>query len=90
MLGSKYLAFFLFYAVLNASSFALYGLDKFKAKAEKWRISERNLLVASLFGPLGAWLGMHYFKHKTQKHIFKFLIPLFVGLHVLLLFLAIF
>jgi uncharacterized membrane protein YsdA (DUF1294 family) len=84
MLVSIRLIFPILYTVLNASSFAFYGLDKFKAKTEKWRISEQNLLIISLFGPFGAWLGMHYFRHKTKKPIFKFLVPLFVGLHIFL------
>ncbi len=79
MLGSMYLIFPIFYAVINASSFALYGLDKFKAKKEMSRISEQSLLTASFFGPIGAWFGMQYFRHKTQKPVFKFLVPLFIG-----------
>jgi uncharacterized membrane protein YsdA (DUF1294 family) len=72
------------YAVLNVFSFSLYGMDKLKAKKEKWRISEQSLLIASLVGPIGAWLGMQNFRHKTRKPIFKFLIPLFIGVHILL------
>ncbi|MGA9188516.1 MAG: DUF1294 domain-containing protein, partial [Methanosarcina sp.] len=49
-----YFLFPIIYAVLNAASFALYGIDKFKARSEKWRISEQSLLIASLFGPIGA------------------------------------
>ncbi len=74
------------YAVLNAVSFALYGMDKFKAKRDKWRVSEQTLLVVSLFGPIGAWLGMQYFRHKTQKPMFRYLIPLFIGVHIIFVF----
>jgi uncharacterized membrane protein YsdA (DUF1294 family) len=84
MTESAYVLFPIIYAVLNAASFALYGMDKFKAKRDKWRISEQSLLIVSLFGPIGAWLGMQYFRHKTQKHMFKFLVPLFVGVHIFL------
>jgi uncharacterized membrane protein YsdA (DUF1294 family) len=59
-------------------------MDKFKARNDKWRISESSLLIASLFGPIGALLGMHQFRHKTQKPMFKFLVPVFAGIHLLL------
>jgi uncharacterized membrane protein YsdA (DUF1294 family) len=84
MFGNISLLFPIIYAVLNVFSFALYGLDKFKAREEKWRISEQNLLIASLLGPIGAWLGMQHFRHKTRKPIFKFLVPLFIGVHIFL------
>jgi len=84
MAESVYLLFPIIYAVFNAASFALYGMDKFKAKREDWRVSEQNLLIVSLFGPIGAWLGMQYFRHKTRKPMFKYLVPAFVGVHVLL------
>ncbi|HIH75167.1 MAG TPA: DUF1294 domain-containing protein [Methanosarcina sp.] len=79
-----YFLFPLVYAALNAASFALYGLDKYKARNEKWRISEKSLLIFSLLGPIGAWLGMMQFRHKTQKPMFKYSVPAFVGIHILL------
>lgn len=84
------IVYFLFpvvYAALNAVSFALYGLDKFKARKEAWRISEKSLLVVSLLGPIGAWLGMVQFRHKTRKPVFRYLVPAFIGIHILLVFL---
>ena len=86
MIENLYFLFPIIYAALNAASFALYGMDKFKAKREKWRISEQSLIAVSLFGPIGAWLGMQHFRHKTQKPMFKYLIPLFIGVHVFLVF----
>lgn len=77
------LLFPILYAVFNAASFTLYGLDKLKAKQQKWRISEKTLLAASFLGPVGAWLGMQHFRHKTQKPLFRFAVPFFVLLHVL-------
>jgi uncharacterized membrane protein YsdA (DUF1294 family) len=84
MTETIYIFFPIFYAVLNAVSFTLYGMDKFKAKNARWRISEQNLLIASLFGPIGALLGMQHFRHKTQKPIFRILVPAFAGVHILL------
>ncbi|MDD4749047.1 MAG: DUF1294 domain-containing protein [Methanosarcinaceae archaeon] len=71
------------YACLNAFSFTLYGLDKFKAKNKMWRISEKSLIGVSFFGPVGALLGMQYFRHKTEKPSFRFVVPFFLLLHVL-------
>ena len=79
-----YLLFPIIYALINAASYALYGIDKFKARKDKWRISEQSLLIVSFFGPIGALLGMQQFRHKTQKPIFRFLVPAFVGIHILL------
>lgn len=84
MTETVYLLLPIFYAALNAASYTLYGMDKFKAKNAGWRISEQNLLIASLFGPIGALLGMQYFRHKTQKPIFKILVPTFAGVHLML------
>jgi len=84
MTETMYLLFPIVYALINAASYALYGIDKFKARKDKWRISEQSLLIVSLFGPIGALLGMQQFRHKTQKPIFKFLVPAFAGIHVLL------
>ena len=54
---------------LNGFTFLMYGLDKLKAKRNKWRIPERTLLLFTwLMGGVGAFLGMRVFRHKT-KHI---------------------
>lgn len=70
---------------VNLVSFALYGLDKVKAKRGLWRIRESTLLlVAALGGSLGALMGMELFRHKTKHWTFKILIPLFLLLHMAL------
>ena len=44
---------------INAVAFIMYGIDKYKAKKAKWRISEATLLLlAVLGGSIGAWMGM--------------------------------
>ena len=49
--------------------FLLYGLDKLKAKRNKWRVPERTLLLFTwLMGGVGAFAGMRVFRHKT-KHL---------------------
>ncbi len=79
--------FFLFciYILLNAGSFVLYGIDKSRAKNGKSRVSEQNLLIVSFLGPIGALLGMEYFRHKTQKTIFKLLVPIFLVIHIFMM-----
>ena len=77
-------------AVWNIFTFALYGADKLKAKAQKWRVSESFLILcAFLMGSVGALLGMSVFRHKTKHAKFRLLIPiafiLNVGIAVLLL-----
>ena len=72
-------------AAVNLLSFALYGIDKLKAKKGAWRIPEATLLlVAFLGGSLGALLGMELFRHKTKHVKFKVLVPLFLILHIAL------
>ena len=47
------------WAVWNVMVFTLYGVDKWKAKRQKWRISEMTLLgMAFVFGAAGAFGGI--------------------------------
>jgi uncharacterized membrane protein YsdA (DUF1294 family) len=44
---------------LNVMTFSMYGIDKWKAKQGKWRISEATLLILAIIGgSIGAWLGI--------------------------------
>ena len=53
----SYLAYYLL--AINAVTFIVYGIDKYKAKKAKWRISEATLfLLAVLGGSIGAWIGI--------------------------------
>lgn len=62
--------------VLNLATFFIYGIDKWKAKHQKWRISEMTLLaLAILGGSIGALLGMKVWHHKTMHKKFKFGVP---------------
>ena len=64
---------------MNLLSFALMGLDKGRARKDKWRISEKTLfLVTALFGGLGGTLGMFLFHHKTRHWYFRLFFPLFL------------
>ena len=50
--------FWIALGVWNLIVFFVYGLDKYKAKNDKWRIPEKTLmLLAFFFGGLGAACG---------------------------------
>ena len=70
---------------VNIVTFLLYGVDKYKAKKNKWRISEATLLtMAAIGGSIGAWTGMRLWHHKTMHKKFKYGIPLIIILQVAL------
>ena len=70
--------------LLNLITFIIYGIDKFKAKKAKWRISEATLiLLAVIGGSIGAWLGLQVWRHKTQHKKFFIGIPLIIILQII-------
>ena len=70
--------------LLNLITFIIYGIDKFKAKKAKWRISEATLiLLAVIGGSIGAWLGLQVWRHKTQHKKFFIGIPMILTLQVI-------
>lgn len=58
--------------ILNLINFILYGIDKYKAKHNLWRISEKTLLSLSVLAGVGGILGMEFFHHKTREKKFYF------------------
>ena len=70
---------------VNIATFFLYGIDKYKAKKGRWRISEATLLLMAVIGgSIGAWAGMRLWHHKTMHKKFKYGIPLIIILQVAL------
>ena len=70
-------------AILNVITFFLYGIDKWKAKKDRWRIPESTLLLlAVLGGSIGAWLGMKIWHNKPMHKKFKYCIPLIMILQI--------
>ncbi len=56
---------------ISVFAFAVYGIDKLKAKKNWWRISEAFLLgIGFCGGAVGALAGMHLFRHKTRHWYF--------------------
>ncbi|MDU5570095.1 MAG: DUF1294 domain-containing protein [Peptoniphilus harei] len=64
--------------ILNLINFILYGIDKYKAKHNLWRISEKTLLSLSVLAGVGGILGMEIFHHKTLEK--KFYLANLIGI----------
>lgn len=74
---------YIYLAVVNVTAFALYGLDKYKAKKGAWRIPEKTLLgIAVIGGSVGALAGMNFFRHKTRHWYFKYGLPAILAIHL--------
>lgn len=70
---------------VNLLAFFLFGVDKYKARKKKWRISEAALWTVSILGgSLGAWLGMQIFRHKTKHKTFVIGIPVLFVCQILI------
>lgn len=65
----KYIIIYL--SAMSLLTFILFGADKHKARAHKWRIPEKTLLGLSLLGGFtGGFLGMEFFRHITKHWYF--------------------
>ena len=70
---------------VNIVTFFLYGIDKYKAKKGKWRVSEATLLLMAVIGgSIGAWAGMRLWHHKTMHKRFMYGIPIIIIFQVAL------
>lgn len=77
---------FIALAAMNALTFALYGIDKSRARRGAWRIRESTLLgTAACFGALGALLVMYVFHHKTKHRAFALGVPALLLVQAVLL-----
>jgi len=82
---------FIYIGSINILTFFVYGIDKWKAKRSKWRISEATLLVLAIIGgSIGAWLGMKVWHHKTMHKKFKYGLPLILLAQIALIMWALF
>lgn len=70
---------------INLIGFFIMGIDKRRARKNKWRVQEKTLfLIALLFGSIGVLTGMYVFRHKTRHLSFKLGIPAILICQVLL------
>lgn len=73
----------IYLAVINIIAFFLYGIDKWKARHDKWRVTEARLLwIAVAGGSIGALLGMKVWHHKTKHNKFRFGLPAILILQI--------
>lgn len=61
----------LYLMLINALAWAMFGVDKHRARMGQRRISEDSLLLVTLLGgTIGAFAGRAVFRHKTRKQPF--------------------
>ena len=71
---------------INVVAFAAYGIDKYKAKNDLWRIPEATLLTLAIIGgSIGALFGMRFFHHKTKKPKFFIGVPMILLIQIVLI-----
>ncbi len=71
------------YSLASVACFIGYGFDKRAAHRKEWRISETVLLLLGLVGGWpGAIAAQEYYRHKTQKPIFRQLFWMSVGINM--------
>ena len=66
---------FIYFFIINIIGFILIGYDKKMAVVNRYRISEKKLLLIVFFGGIiGSGLAMLFFRHKTSKasYVLKF------------------
>jgi uncharacterized membrane protein YsdA (DUF1294 family) len=74
----------LYLLVMNGIGFAVFGIDKSKAKHHAWRIPEKVLFLVSLLGgSIGTWAGMYCFRHKTRHWYFVVGMPAILLIQIL-------
>lgn len=74
--------------MMNLVSFALMGIDKYKAKKRAWRIPEATLFLFAIFGgSIGSILGMFVFHHKTRHWYFLYGMPFILIVQLICLYL---
>ena len=70
------IATIVYLAVANVVAFAVYGIDKSRARRGAWRVPEWVLLLLAFAGGgVGALAGMLAFRHKTRKWRFRICAP---------------
>ena len=72
--------------LINVVAFAVFGVDKYRARNYQWRVPEKTLfLLAAVGGSIGALVGMYLFHHKTRHASFVLGIPAILVLQIVLL-----
>ena len=73
----------IYIAVINIVDFICFGVDKGRAKRNRWRISEGSLFSLAIFGgSIGALLGMYIFRHKTKQKKYTITVPVILIIQI--------
>ncbi|MBP3353380.1 MAG: DUF1294 domain-containing protein [Bacteroidales bacterium] len=76
----------IYLVAINLTAYILYAIDKYKSKRQKWRISEKALIIVALVGgSVGALFAMKMFRHKTKHKKFTIGVPLILIAQILML-----
>ncbi|MFY9142450.1 DUF1294 domain-containing protein [Sulfuricurvum sp.] len=71
----------IFLLLVNITVLILFALDKYLAMTDRYRISEKTLILMTLAGgSIGAITAQRLFRHKTQKFKYRLWIILFIHL----------
>ncbi len=69
--------------VAELATFGLFGFDKTRARDHGRRVRESTLLLAALFGGVGAWAGQRLLRHKTRKEPFRTRLGVVIVVHLI-------
>ena len=73
----------IYITIVSIIAFIMFGIDKYRAKYNYWRIKELTLLcLAALGGAIGAMFAMFVFRHKIRKPQFMIGIPALIVIQV--------
>lgn len=79
-----------YFVVINIAAAIMTVVDKRRAINDKWRISEKALLLIGFFGgAAGEYLTMKKIHHKTKHGKFMIGLPLEIMMHVVIIALII-
>ncbi|WP_430784878.1 DUF1294 domain-containing protein [Virgibacillus flavescens] len=68
---------------INLFTFFLIGVDKNRARKQRWRISEKTLWLSAICGgSIGTISGMYFFRHKTKHRLFTIGMPVILLIQV--------
>lgn len=74
---------YIYIVIMNLLTFLIFGIDKYKAKKNYSRISEKGLFILCFIGGgIGGFVGMYTFRHKTRKWYFNLLVPISIILEL--------
>ena len=80
------IATYAYFIIISVITFLAFGVDKWKAVHNHWRIRESALIgLCVLGGSLGGLLGMYIFHHKVRKPAFSVGIPAILVVQIMIM-----